>query len=85
VLAEAIGREQSVGRMRSDLDAEEIADLLVDALEGGLISMLGAELKRSDLPESAESNQALRGRLDLVLDGARKRNERVAPPRPKEK
>jgi hypothetical protein len=53
-----------------------MAEMLVDAIESGLIAGLRADISESDLAA------ALRARVDLILDGARKRNERVAAPPP---
>jgi hypothetical protein len=48
--------------------------MLIDAIEGGMI----AGLHRKD--DEAALAKTLRARVDLILDGARKRNERVAAP-----
>ncbi len=75
-LVDGVRAEQARDHLRSDLPAETLADLLLDAIEGGLIAGLEAE--------PTTSSRALAGftqaRVDLVLDGARKRNERVRPP-----
>jgi AcrR family transcriptional regulator len=70
-----IGREQERGRLRADVSAVALAEMLGDALEGGLIT----GLRESDDPKHVAA--VMRARIDLVLDGARKRNERVSPPR----
>jgi AcrR family transcriptional regulator len=70
----AFSREQGRERVRADVSAEALAELLIDAVESGLISGLRSELPEGDLA------RAIQGRVDLVLDGARKRNERVAAP-----
>jgi AcrR family transcriptional regulator len=83
-LVAAIERDQEAARLRSDLEAEAIAALVVDALEAGLIRGLeraGIE-GLGETVDPVELASALRRRVDLVLDGARKRNERVAPPTP---
>ena len=67
-------REQERARLRGDLPARVLAEMLCDALEAGLI----AGLRESG--EAVAVAAELRARVDLVLDGARKRNERVAPP-----
>jgi AcrR family transcriptional regulator len=72
-----IAREQERARLRADLPARVLAEMIADAVEGGLISGLGNSSNIS------EFTAGLRARIDLVLDGARKRNERVsAPSRP---
>jgi AcrR family transcriptional regulator len=72
---EALGRvveaEQGRGRIRADLGAAVLTQMLIEAIEGGLI----AGLAISDQVPSVAGQ--LLGRVDLVLDGARKRNERV--------
>jgi len=72
-----IALEQDRARLRADLPARALAEMIAEAVEGGLIS---------GLRESSDVNQfaaALRSRIDLVLDGARKRNERVSAPSPR--
>jgi len=67
-------REQERSRIRADLAASELAEMVAEAIEGGLIS---------GLRESSDADQVTRrlvARVDLVLDGARKRNERVSMP-----
>jgi AcrR family transcriptional regulator len=74
-LERVVGREQERGRIRADLPASAFARMLEEAVEGGLIS---------GLAESGDPKQVaaiLRARVDLILDGARKRNERVSAPR----
>jgi hypothetical protein len=67
-------RWQESERVRRDIDAEAIAVVLLESVEGGLIDGLRRGL---DAQAFAATLQA---RLDLILDGARKRNERVAAP-----
>ena len=73
-LERLIRGEQERGRLRSDLPASALASALLESIEGGLI----AGLRASHRP--VEVAATLRARVDLVLDGARKRNERVTPP-----
>jgi AcrR family transcriptional regulator len=71
-----IAREQDRARLRADLPARVLAEMIAEAVEGGLIS---------GLRESTDAKQfaaGLRARIDVVLDGARKRNERVSAPSP---
>jgi len=73
-LTGAIVAEQDRGRLRADLAPELLAEMVIEALEGGI----GAGLGRGD--EERPFAQQLMARVDLVLDGARKKNERVAAP-----
>jgi len=73
-LEKLITREQDRARLRADLTARALTEVLNEAIEGGLIS----GLRESDDP--AEVAARIRARVDLVLDGARKRNERVSVP-----
>lgn len=82
-IAPWIDREQRSGRLRSDLSHLALADMLVEALESGLVAGLAREnLGESKSEGVAELTAELRKRVDLVLDGARKRNERVEAPHP---
>ena len=76
LLLSFIEREQQRARLRADLPASALAEMLIEALEGGLIAGLRAS---GDVSEVAAQ---IRVRVDLVLDGARKRNERVSAPVP---
>lgn len=67
--------EQVAERVRADLPAEILAELIVDAFEAGLIEGL-RPARGGDEPL-----RRLQARIDVLLDGARKRNERVAAPR----
>lgn len=78
--AARVASEQQAGRLRSDLAAAEIASLLLDAAEGALVRGLGSILETGGPRDEKALASALRARVDLVLDGARKRNERVAAP-----
>lgn len=74
-LAVCLGREQDEERLRRDVPAEVLAELLGDAFEAGLIEGLRGERSESDVL------RRLQARIDVLLDGARKRNERVVAPR----
>jgi AcrR family transcriptional regulator len=85
-LTRGIAQEQKREQIRADVAPETLAELLLDALEGGLIPALREE---ADPDRASGLEGALRGsaqaRIDLVLDGARKRNERVRlPARPRQ-
>ena len=73
-LVAGIEQEQVRERIRHDLPARALAGQILDCLESGLIEGLRDAVGQDDLL------RALQARLDLVLDGARKRNERVALP-----
>jgi len=73
-LVRALQRWQESERIRKDVDASTLAELLMEAVESGMISGLRRRCSGRELSEQ------LRARVDLVLDGARKRNERVAAP-----
>ena len=73
-LVQALHHWQEGERVRGDLDALTMAELLMEAIESGLIAGLRRSLVEVELAK------ALCARVDLVLDGARKRNERVAAP-----
>jgi AcrR family transcriptional regulator len=73
-LTRAIAAEQDRGRLRADLAPELLAEMVIEALEGGI----GAGLGRGD--EERSFARQLMARIDLVLDGARKKNERVVAP-----
>jgi len=73
-LVQALRRWQESEHVRGDIDAQTITEMLLESIEGGLIAGLRRELLEADL------TKALRTRVDLVLDGARKRNERVTAP-----
>jgi len=70
----ALGREQERERVRGDISAVALGEMLVDAIEGGVIAGLQGSGDATALAK------ALRVRVDLILDGARKKNERVAAP-----
>ncbi len=73
-LEQALAHEQESERVRGDLSAGILAEMLVDAIEAGVISGLRAQSTEAALAGS------LQARVDLVLDGARKKNERVVAP-----
>ena len=74
-LVTGIEHEQQRERIRQDLSARLLAEMILDALETGLIEGLRTEQPAEELSRS------LQVRVDLLLDGARKRNERVELPR----
>jgi AcrR family transcriptional regulator len=74
-LVQALRRWQESERVRGDVDALTMAEMLMEAIESGLIADLRRPLAGTDLAKG------LRARVDLILDGARKRNQRVAAPR----
>ena len=69
-----VAREQDRARLRADLAAGVLAEMIAEAVEGGVISGLR---ESSGLDEFTAG---LRARVDVVVDGARKRNERVPAP-----
>jgi len=87
-LTSGLREEQKREHVRGDLEARVLASMLVDAIEGGLIDGLRTLTARAaspsgsppDLEDSKLLASSIRDRLDLVLDGGRKRNERVRPP-----
>ena len=66
---------QQSGQLRRDLSARQLADVLYASLCGSVAGWLEREAPAGSL--AAE----LRRTADLVLDGARRRNERVRPSR----
>lgn len=93
ILVRDLREEQKRERVRQDIQAMDLASTLLDAIEGGLIQGLqqasgGASTHHSAGVESdsqpsealltAELTRSIRTRVDLVLDGFRKRNERVS-------
>lgn len=84
-LREVLALEQQREHVRGDLSAEALADLLGDAIEGGLVEGLSAAIEAREAEPRARARAIgvpLQARVDLVLDGARKRNERVRPGAP---
>lgn len=79
-LVDVFASEQRDLRLRADRRASDLADLLCDAIEGGLLEGLSdfvsGEAGSGDRG-AAHIAAAIQSRVDLVLDGARKRNERV--------
>lgn len=73
-LESLIEREQGRDRIRGDLTARALSELLNEAIEGGLI----AGLRESN--DALQIAASIRSRIDVILDGIRKRNERVQPP-----
>jgi len=82
-LIAGVKEEQAGDHLRADLSAEELAAMLSDAIEGGLVGSLEA-VEAADAADFEEDTQrigkAIQARVDLMLAGARKRNERVRPP-----
>lgn len=78
-LLAAVRREQEQGKLRADVAAGALCELLLDAIESGLIEGLRSARAGDELARS------LQVRVDVILDGARKRNERVEAPRPFER
>ncbi len=70
----ALAREQERERVREDISAQVLGEMLVDAIEGGVMAGLMQGIEQGELAKT------LRLRVDLILDGARKKNERVEPP-----
>ena len=70
-LVKGLAAEQLRERIRQDVPAPILAEMLLDALEAGLIDGLRAGAN------GEARMQMLQARVDLILDGARKRNERV--------
>lgn len=73
---ELIAAGQARGDLRGDLPAQQVADLLIAGMLGAVTAWLAE-------PASGELRPRLQSVVDLVLDGSRKRNERVAPPPPR--
>jgi AcrR family transcriptional regulator len=73
-----IAEAQARGEVRSDLDARSMALLL----QAGLATALAAGLAAPDPPGDGSLQNRLARAADLLLDGFRKRNERVRPPAP---
>ncbi|MEM9177914.1 MAG: TetR/AcrR family transcriptional regulator [Myxococcota bacterium] len=81
-LRDAISLEQQREHVRGDRAPDVLADLLADAIEGGLVEGLGRAIEDGASSPPARVRaiaSAILARVDLVLDGARKRNERVRP------
>jgi len=91
-LVAGMREEQQRERVRADVPAPDLAEMLMDSIEGGLIAGLRSSIHTGESTQStkqpatgasieADLFLAIRSRVDLVLDGFRKRNERVAAPR----
>lgn len=81
-LRDALALEQQREHVRGDRSPESLAELLADAIEGGLVEGLAAAIAATEPDPRAGARligARLQARVDLVLDGARKRNERVRP------
>ena len=70
-----LAQAQTRGELRGDVPAAQLGDLLVAGLLVALGSWLGVEPR-----DPAELRRRLQGAVDVVLDGSRKRNERVRAP-----
>lgn len=83
-LVEALRREQEREHVRSDIGATRLAAWVAEAVESGLCVALGELVMaaESGTPPGSSLASELSACVDLVLDGARKRNERVRPPAP---
>ena len=86
-LVVGLRREQEGEHVRADLSAVVLAEMLIDAIEAGLIAGLRSGSVSGASPSPVEAIQAelfgaIKARVDLVLDGFRKRNERVSAPAP---
>jgi len=79
-LIEAAQRE---GNLRADLDAELLAQLLLSCVAGTLSSGLAEPRSEPGQPLEQPLRERLGRGADLLLDGFRKRNERVRPPGPR--
>jgi AcrR family transcriptional regulator len=64
---------QAAGTLRRDLSARQLAEILYVGITGTLAGWLAREAPTGSLASE------LRRAADLVLDGARRRNERVRP------
>lgn len=90
LLAAHLRAEQQSEHVRADLPAEVLARAVWDAIEGGLVAGLadptpgGAAREPAGAYEGSAAQARIRAaierRVDLVLDAARRRNERVRPP-----
>lgn len=81
-LRDVVALAQQREHVRADQTPEALAELLADAIEGGLVEGLVAAIEAGESDPRARArliSAPLQGRVDLVLDGARKRNERVRP------
>src|SRR6056297_1281086 len=90
VLLRDLREEQKRERVRQDIEVTALASTLLDAIEGGLIEGLqracGEQPAGHGEPDAssqaalivANLTRSIRARVDLVLDGFRKRNERVS-------
>lgn len=71
--ADLMSAGQAAGQLRRDLSARQLGEILY----ASLFAAVGSWLARGAPPQSLQSE--LRRVADLVLDGARRRNERVRP------
>ena len=80
-LVRVVCAEQERDRVRKDLRPLALSEMLVDGLEGGVVAAVENK-NAGQKPNSASLNiaRSLEGRVELILDGMRKRNERVSAP-----
>lgn len=78
-LVAGVQEEQAREHLRGDLAATTLCEMLLDAIEGGLVAGLEAAGDDAGAPKALARSlgRSAQARVDLVLDGARKRNERV--------
>lgn len=65
---------QEAGEIRADLAPDELADLLLSVVEGRLRAWLGGDPAAAS---AATLEVSVRRAVDVVMDGCRKRHERV--------
>lgn len=73
---ELVAAGQASGDLRGDLPAQQLADLLIAAM----LMAIGSWLGNPSAGQPGQLGPRLQGAVDVVLDGSRKRNERVRPP-----
>ena len=72
---------QARGELRRDLPAAQLADVLVAGMLAAMAGWLAECPKEAgDPPSKSDLGRRLQGVVDLVLDGSRRRNERVRAP-----
>ncbi|MFK7895935.1 MAG: TetR/AcrR family transcriptional regulator [Myxococcota bacterium] len=77
-LVRIVRQEQSRERVRKDHGSEGLAEILLDGFEGGICSAVRENASLASPHSPTAISRALQVRMDLILDGFRKRNERVA-------
>ncbi len=78
-LVRVVRAEQERDRVRKDLQPLALSQILVDGLEGGLVAAVEDQKEEAN-SASHKIARGLEGRVELILDGLRKRNERVSAP-----